>query len=51
MRKNLSIYIHIPFCVKKCVYCDFLSLVRMIRRSTGVGQSEKHMSRVFAENY
>ena len=25
MRKNLSIYIHIPFCVKKCVYCDFLS--------------------------
>ncbi len=25
MRKKLSIYIHIPFCVKKCVYCDFLS--------------------------
>ena len=25
MRKNLSIYIHIRFCVKKCVYCDFLS--------------------------
>lgn len=25
MRKDLSIYIHIPFCVKKCVYCDFLS--------------------------
>ena len=23
--KNLSIYIHIPFCVKKCLYCDFLS--------------------------
>lgn len=23
--KNLSIYIHIPFCVKKCHYCDFLS--------------------------
>lgn len=21
----LSIYIHIPFCVKKCFYCDFLS--------------------------
>ena len=27
MRRNkeLEIYIHIPFCVKKCDYCDFLS--------------------------
>ncbi|MCM1106406.1 MAG: radical SAM family heme chaperone HemW [Blautia sp.] len=23
--KNLELYIHIPFCVKKCDYCDFLS--------------------------
>lgn len=23
--KRLSIYIHIPFCIKKCKYCDFLS--------------------------
>lgn len=23
--KELSVYIHIPFCVKKCNYCDFLS--------------------------
>ena len=23
--ENLSLYIHIPFCVKKCFYCDFLS--------------------------
>lgn len=23
--KPLSIYIHIPFCIKKCLYCDFLS--------------------------
>lgn len=23
--KPLSIYIHIPFCVRKCLYCDFLS--------------------------
>src|SRR5512147_2286363 len=21
-----SLYIHIPFCVKKCVYCDFFSI-------------------------
>ena len=25
MSKHLEIYIHIPFCVKKCDYCDFLS--------------------------
>lgn len=23
--KNLQIYVHIPFCVRKCSYCDFLS--------------------------
>lgn len=23
--KKISIYIHIPFCVQKCAYCDFLS--------------------------
>lgn len=25
MKKNLELYIHIPFCMKKCAYCDFLS--------------------------
>lgn len=25
MKKELSLYIHIPFCVRKCAYCDFLS--------------------------
>ena len=24
-KKDLGIYIHIPFCMKKCLYCDFLS--------------------------
>lgn len=23
--KNLELYVHIPFCFKKCAYCDFLS--------------------------
>ena len=23
--KEVGIYIHIPFCVKKCYYCDFVS--------------------------
>lgn len=25
MSRNLELYLHIPFCVKKCAYCDFLS--------------------------
>lgn len=25
MKKGLGLYVHIPFCVKKCGYCDFLS--------------------------
>ncbi|SMC56236.1 radical SAM family heme chaperone HemW [Papillibacter cinnamivorans] len=26
MKKNLGIYVHIPFCRSKCQYCDFYSL-------------------------
>ena len=25
MKKELGIYIHIPFCKQKCYYCDFVS--------------------------
>ena len=28
MNKSLGIYIHVPFCKQKCVYCDFYSLPR-----------------------
>lgn len=24
-KKDLELYVHIPFCVRKCAYCDFLS--------------------------
>lgn len=37
-KKNLEIYVHIPFCVRKCAYCDFLSFPgneRMQREYTG----------------
>jgi len=23
--KNIGVYIHIPFCKQKCIYCDFIS--------------------------
>ncbi len=26
MKKNIGIYVHVPFCVKKCNYCDFYSV-------------------------
>lgn len=25
MKKTIGLYVHIPFCVKKCAYCDFAS--------------------------
>lgn len=27
IKKPLELYIHIPFCKKKCLYCDFLSFI------------------------
>lgn len=26
IEKELGIYVHIPFCISKCIYCDFLSM-------------------------
>jgi len=26
MKKSLGLYIHIPFCKRKCLYCDFCSV-------------------------
>lgn len=34
-RRELELYIHIPFCVKKCNYCDFLSFGTEDDRLTG----------------
>ena len=33
-KKPLSVYLHIPFCVRKCNYCDFCSF-------TGVSETER----------
>ena len=33
--KELGIYIHIPFCKKKCYYCDFVSFSNLENKQTG----------------
>ncbi|MCD7807578.1 MAG: radical SAM family heme chaperone HemW [Lachnospiraceae bacterium] len=43
MSKELSLYIHIPFCVKKCLYCDFLSA------PASVEVQEKYLSKLCEE--
>lgn len=41
MRK-LSVYIHLPFCVKKCFYCDFLSFPAGDERKTAYMEALFH---------
>ena len=41
--KTLGIYIHIPFCVKKCAYCDFASFSGLL------AQRERYVSAVCRE--
>lgn len=40
MRKKLELYVHIPFCVRKCQYCDFLSA------PAGEGEREAYVEMV-----
>lgn len=43
MRKPLELYLHIPFCVRKCFYCDFLSA------PASEGVREHYVSQLLAE--
>ena len=38
--KDLSLYIHIPFCVRKCLYCDFLSFPVSVDGTHGCRQQK-----------
>lgn len=35
---GLSVYIHIPFCIRKCQYCDFLSAPASIKERKAYGR-------------
>ena len=43
MKPNIEIYIHIPFCEKKCNYCDFLSF------KSDAGTQGKYMAQLQQE--
>ena len=32
-QQNISLYIHIPFCLSKCTYCDFFSIPRACEKN------------------
>jgi len=38
-----GLYIHIPFCVKKCIYCDFYSIVNLSRIPRFLDALEREM--------
>lgn len=40
---GISLYIHIPFCVRKCNYCDFLSF------NAGIQQKEEYTNALITE--
>lgn len=52
--KTLGIYIHIPFCVRKCLYCDFLSAPasgeEMERYVTALTREIKEESRNYTDD-
>ena len=41
-----GLYIHIPFCVKKCDYCDFYSITDLVKSSSFVASLEREMQLV-----
>ncbi len=49
--KRLGIYIHIPFCVKKCHYCDFISYTNCQKHISAYVQSIIKEIRQESEKY
>lgn len=51
---NLSIYVHIPFCDHKCIYCDFYSLISYDNVSSYLHALKKEIdfySKKFSNSY
>lgn len=48
--KNLSIYVHIPFCAHKCIYCDFYSITKTADKEKYLESLLREME-FYAEKY
>lgn len=48
--KETALYVHIPFCDHKCIYCDFYSIITSDNISSFL-QSLKKEIKFYAENY
>ena len=42
--KDLSIYIHVPFCDHKCIYCDFYSIINFESRKKFLDSIKKEIN-------
>ncbi len=51
MKKAMQLYIHIPFCVKKCAYCDFLSFPAEERIQEAYVKALQKEIDYYGENY
>jgi len=46
MNKPIGLYLHVPFCIKKCLYCDFYSVSELEKRADYV----KALARLIKES-
>ena len=44
LMKKIAIYIHIPFCDHKCIYCDFYSIIKTENVSGFIDNIKKEIS-------
>lgn len=49
-KTSVAVYIHIPFCVKKCLYCDFLSFSSTLEQQNNYVNRLLHEIDTFPEN-